>query len=266
MHALSLEPLTIDDAAPMELIAIAAQLGCRYTSFILRPAQRPPVWFDLVTSQALRRDLRWRTDDCDVAAYTVDFLALSPRVRAQDYAPAFECAADLGARCFSVLVSDADEQRRLENFCEACELAQSYGLHMNLEFVAFMAMPSLKDAVRLLQRAAQPNAGVVLDILHFVRSGGVIAELQTLDPKLIGAVQLSDGPKAPPPDQLHEAVSERMLPGQGEFPLREFVAGIPETLPIGVEVPLKSLRERGLSATERARRAVEATREVLARM
>jgi hypothetical protein len=39
-----------------------------------------------------------------------------------------------------------------------------------------MAMPSLKDAVRLLQRAAQPNAGVVLDILHFVRSGGVIAE------------------------------------------------------------------------------------------
>lgn len=64
--------------------------------------------------------------------------------------------------------------------------------------------------------------------------------------------------------QLFEAVSERILPGQGELPLREFVRALPREVPIGVEVPMQSLKQRGIGPLERARLAVEASRRIIA--
>jgi sugar phosphate isomerase/epimerase len=172
---------------------------------------------------------------------------------------------ELGAACVSVLVSDEDKPRRLQRFCEACELANTFGLRLNLEFVAFTALPGLRDAVQLLEAASQPNAGVTLDTLHLVRSHSVAA-LSKLDPELIGAVQLCDGPMTAPEDQLHEALSERLPPGMGEFPLGDLIAVLPNQLPIGVEAPSNALRDQGWSAADRARRAVAATRDVLAQV
>jgi hypothetical protein len=68
----------------------------------------------------------------------------------------------------------------------------------------------------------------------------------------------------PPKEQQHEALYERMIPGSGEFPLRQFVAALPSDIPIGVEVPLRCLAERGVGPFERARLAVEATRRIIA--
>jgi hypothetical protein len=45
--------------------------------------------------------------------------------------------------------------------------------------------------------------------------------------------------------------------------LVEFVKALPSDLPIGVEVPMKSLSDRGIPALERARLALEAARETL---
>jgi hypothetical protein len=67
-----------------------------------------------------------------------------------------------------------------------------------------------------------------------------------------------------PQQQLFEALNERMIPGTGEFPLHEFVAVLPPHLPIGIEVPLKSLKDKGVVPLERARLAVEASRQILA--
>jgi hypothetical protein len=68
----------------------------------------------------------------------------------------------------------------------------------------------------------------------------------------------------PADQQLHEALSERMLPGDGEFPLREFVRALPQGVPIGLEVPMQSLKDKGVGPLERARLAVEASRRVIA--
>ena len=52
-------------------------------------------------------------------------------------------------------------------------------------------------------------------------------------------------------------------PEAGNFPCA-FVAALPSDIPIGVEVPLQSLAERGVGPFERARLAVEATRRIIA--
>ena len=61
---------------------------------------------------------------------------------------------------------------------------------------------------------------------------------------------------------LVSAGTERMLPGTGAFPVKEFLRMVPPGVPIGMEVPLRSLREGGVSALERTRRVLEATREL----
>jgi sugar phosphate isomerase/epimerase len=265
MNPISLEQLTVEEAGPLELVSIAGALGCQHVSLFLRTPERPPQWYPLITDAAFRKELGRRMGDCGVTPYTVEFFPLSPRAPVDTYRPAFECAAELGARRMSVLVSDTDEERRLANFCALCDRAAEFGLGVNVEFVAITQLPSLRDAVRLVTRSNRPNAGIMVDTLHLMRSGGTVAELAATDRRLIGGAQFCDGPLTMAPErQLFEAISERMIPGQGEFPLYDFVRALPPDVPIGVEVPLKSLKDKGVSAMERAQLVVEASRRIIA--
>jgi sugar phosphate isomerase/epimerase len=264
MNPISLEQLTVEEAGPLELVSIAGALSCQHVSLFLRTPERPPQWYPLVTDAGFRKELAQRMADNGVTPYTVEFFPLSPRAQVDTYRPAFECAAELGARRMSVLVSDTDEERRLANFCALCDRAADFGLGVNVEFVAITQLPSLREAVRLVSRADRPNAGIMVDTLHLVRSGSTVAELAAIDPRLIGGAQFSDGPLTMAPDnQLFEAISERKSPGEGEFPLHEFERALPPGVPIGVEVPLKSLKDKGVGPLERARLAVEASRRII---
>jgi hypothetical protein len=55
----------------------------------------------------------------------------------------------------------------------------------------------------------------------------------------------------------------RLVPGSGEFPLRELVRALPPDLPMDVEVPSKDLQVQGIAPVERARLAVKASRDLL---
>jgi sugar phosphate isomerase/epimerase len=82
---------------------------------------------------------------------------------------------------------------------------------------------------------------------------------------LVDFVQLCDGPLAIAEDQRwREAVGERGLPGTGEFPLAALLAALRPGTIIDVEVPQSAARKAGIPALERAGRAVEASRAVLA--
>jgi sugar phosphate isomerase/epimerase len=63
---------------------------------------------------------------------------------------------------------------------------------------------------------------------------------------LYGWVELSDGQWANMPDPVDETVNHRALPGEGEFPIREYVAAVRDAGyegPWGVEVLSQELRE-----------------------
>jgi hypothetical protein len=60
-----------------------------------------------------------------------------------------------------------------------------------------------------------------------------------------------------------EDSADRMVPGEGEFPLREILAVLPPDLVIGLEVPMLSRAEAGEATRERARRCVQGARALL---
>jgi sugar phosphate isomerase/epimerase len=80
---------------------------------------------------------------------------------------------------------------------------------------------------------------------------------------LIGSVQLCDAPLASPPPSaiIDEARGNRLLPGEGELPLRELLAVLPEDVPLSAEVPLA----RETDSLKRASLVLQATERLLRR-
>jgi len=264
MHPLSLEQLTVMDATPPELISIAAALGCQAISLYVEPPGGGIEVYPLIDDTPIRRETVARMADTGVAIHNLEAYLLAPGTRIDAYRKSLEAGATMGARSATALVFDPDKQRGADRFAQLCMLGAEFGLRINAEFFAGSELKSFRDAVALLRRANQPNAGIVIDSLHTVRTGSSLSDVAAADPGLIGNAQICDGPLTMPLDrQMVEAVGERQIPGEGQFPLREFINALPSALMIGVEVPMENLRRRGVPPMERARRAVEATRRLL---
>ena len=81
-------------------------------------------------------------------------------------------------------------------------------------------------------------------------------------------MQFCDVPAAIPPTMdaiLAEARGERLFPGEGGVDLVGLLRAVPRDLPLSLEVPTLTLAKT-VGATERARRALAATKRVLAQL
>jgi sugar phosphate isomerase/epimerase len=157
--------------------------------------------------------------------------------------------------------AEPEEARTLERFCDLCDRAASYGLHVCLEFAIYTGVRTLAHAARVVARSQRPNASVLIDALHFSRSGGVPAHIGSVEPGLLRYAQICDaGPDMPAPTDtqalIREARTGRLLPGEGVLPLKELVAALPAGVPLAVEAPCRATAD--LPAIERARRAYRA--------
>jgi sugar phosphate isomerase/epimerase len=264
MRALSLDHLTAFEMPPPELVSIAAELGCQHVS--LWTQQPMPGSFPLVDRSNLAETKR-RLNDTGVTLRSVECFNLMPDVVVDDFRPALELGAELGGKAaLAINYMDPDESRCADNFARLCALAATFGLGVNVEFIAMGYVRTPADAQRLIERSGATNAAINCDLLHVVRSDSSPADIARLPPSLIGYGQICDGPLQISDDLLViEGMQQRQIPGEGEFPVGEFLAALPPEVIVGVEVPLKKLRDAGVPALERARRAMAGTRAALDR-
>ena len=265
---LALDHLTIVDSDPLQLAKAARDTGCRGICLFLEsmdilPAMPP---FSLVRDLGLRRELSHMLEDGVVEIDIAYPFTLSGKTQLSSLEAQLECAAALGARAVNVLVYDRESARRLETFSDFCELASSYGLAVALEFYPVSAVPSLAAAVSLVRAVGRGRTvGVNVDILHLMRSGGAIREMDAAARAFIVYGQICDGPLACRPEDLgYEASSNRLLPGAGSFDVQAFVDALPQGCPISVEAPQTS-RIASLPRGRRASNAVEAAMRSLRR-
>jgi sugar phosphate isomerase/epimerase len=175
-------------------------------------------------------------------------------------------AAELGARSIvAVNFIEADENRAVEQFATLCGIAGEYGMNVNLEPISMGVTRTVGQAERIVLRSGAANGRVVVDLLHIMRTGSQLGDVSALNPRLIGSAQICDGlADIEPQDLSEEAAYERMVPGEGNFPLVEFLRAIPAEVVLGIEVPLRARRESGMSALDRSRLVVDATRNIQA--
>ena len=123
---------------------------------------------------------------------------------------------------FAADVYPADEI--VGHFAATCDLAARYDVTCDLENLPMWAVRTIRQAWSIVSAASRPNAGIVFDILHYVRSGSTLDMLAEIPGDRIHCVQLNDGPlRLPPGVTLEENCFDRGWPGTGEFPLTEIV-------------------------------------------
>jgi sugar phosphate isomerase/epimerase len=146
-----------------------------------------------------------------------------------------------------------------------CELARPLGLTIDLEFPSWTETPNLAEATRVLRAADQPNAGILVDLLHFARSASSVADLQQLPSTWFHFAHVCDAPAEIPASTeglIHTARFERLFPGEGGIDARGILAALPSGIPYALEIP-HAQRVAQVGAREHARMAISAARDHL---
>jgi len=144
---------------------------------------------------------------------------------------------------------------------EVGDIAAAHGVHLAVEFNSQCdQLNTLAQVRELLARAAHASCGLLLDTYHLGRSGATLRDVEDVTASEIAYVQLSDPPVRTEPGK----VLDRLPPGQGTYPFREFFAIIAAKGYAGFasyEAPNEAAWKRDPS--EVAREAFEAIRAVL---
>jgi sugar phosphate isomerase/epimerase len=263
---LSLSYYTVPELSPTQMVREAAAAGFDFVGARLLNGQpgRDPA--PLMASSAMRRETIACLRDAGMGVLDASGARLRPETDMAAFAPFIDAAAELGARHILASGDDPDEPRLAARFAELCELAGRSGLTVDLEFVPWMSVADLTLAARMVRTVARANFGIAVDALHFDRSRSRLSDLAALPRTWFRYVQLCDAPRAWASDReslIHEAVSERLFPGEGAIDLAGLLRALPSGIPIALEIPTATLA-RTTPAAERLQRAVAATRKLLA--
>jgi sugar phosphate isomerase/epimerase len=257
MPRLSLAQLTIDPVSINGLIAAAAGAGFD----AINPRVRAVA--DKGPSVIPVREMKQRLDDSGLSVLALTSFWITPDTNPEDIESIADAAAAFGAPFIQSVINDEDEGRALSNFSRVCEIVAERGLTLAIEFLGYVAVPSLAATASFIKASGQRNAGVCLDALALARAGETPADVAACDPKLFSYVQICDGPrKSPPRDQLrNEARALRLYPGEGELPIDGLIDALPPDIPVDVEAPVAADAE--LSPELKAKKAADKTRSFL---
>jgi len=239
-------------ADPAAFVDAAATAGWKATGIWHDAAS----WTDHTTTEVRRR-----LDDHGLAAIDMEVVRMgTDRDRGEAL---IDAAAAVGARNVLTVSSFEDPTETADRFAQLCEQASVAGIRVCIEFMRFTTVRTLADALEIVRLADQPNAGILLDLLHVVRSGTTFDEIITADPALFPYAQCCDGPTEPRSWDVRglvtDALDDRSITGEGALPVHEFDQLFAPHVPFSVEVRSKALRDAFPDPVERARHLLNAT-------
>jgi len=153
-------------------------------------------------------------------------------------------AGALGARSLTVIevaglpVRD-DPIAVARGFAAVCARAADVGAVAHIEPFGWSGIPDLSTAWEIVDRAAHPAGGILLDTFHALRGPDRHGLPEHIPVEAILGVQVGGAARHPADDLRREAVSARLLPDSGDLALRALLADLSRRgcrAPWGVEV------------------------------
>lgn len=261
---LSLAHLSVIDAAPLQLAQIGEAAGFDLVDLRLSPATPTDRVYGKSELAELCRVLPLMLEDTGLRIWDVEIIRVHDQTAPGDYLHLMETAAILGAQRMKLVCDSPDHGRCAEIMGRLCDLAAPFGLTLDLEYMVFSGVKSLRSALDLVEATGCSNLAVLVDALHWVRAGDIDA-LKPEQRERLGYVQLCDGPLQGPVSRealIREARTSRLAPGEGEFPLDKLLAAMPPHCVASVEVPLPA----GQDALAHAKRLRQAARTLSERL
>jgi sugar phosphate isomerase/epimerase len=263
-NRLGIENLTLMGMPPVEYVELAAELGCVGVSLGLTSMPFERFGFknvNLYPEWSLIDDLA-PLADTGIAISLGEGFRADPSFDVSEKAEWLDILAELGGHRINAVSIENDRSRTIDQLGKLADMTIERGMQFTIEFAPPNAINSLADAVSVVQAIGGGRAKVLVDSMHFYRSGSKTDELSAVDPALIGYAQLCDAPWEPVDGKpyLMESTFGRSVPGEGEFPLQDWVAALPTGTHIGIEAPALAALLAGLAPRDHAARVVAAAR------
>lgn len=261
----SLACLSANGADPDTAVLAAAQAGCDRISFRLLPGSPTDVPPPLRDAGLLRRTLV-AMRDTGIGPADAEMIRIGADLDLDRFTRFLDRLAEMGARRVLVAGDDADRARISGNYCRLCQRLDRYGLSADLEFMPWTAVATLADAKQIVRAANHRRAAILVDTLHFDRSGSSLDELAAIPRGAMNHVQVCDGPVPCDPGAaglIRVAREPRLMPGRGGIDLAAIGARLPPGIAVSVEVPDRPLAS-GMGLVRVARAALEATGRLFA--
>ena len=259
--------LSVFALSPLQLVDVAADLGCRYISTVVQGQPLVPLGFapySLKDDVGLRKDLLAAMAHRGVTISLGDGFLVLPGAEMRKFSTDLDVLGELGVPWINTVSLDPDLNRTFDQFAALTELAAQRGIQTAVEPVPGLTIADLPTALAAREHVGRPDFRLLIDTMHLVRSGYGAADLAALDPEYIGYAQLCDTTLRPRIDNYsEEAIFERMVPGAGELPLRDIISALPPDIVIELEIPQRSLALAGVSPVDRLRPCVAAARRLL---
>jgi sugar phosphate isomerase/epimerase len=162
----------------------------------------------------------------------------------------FEAAAALPAhhvKVGNIPGTPCELPRLIDAYGELCaDAAKHTDARIVYEFMPFdVNVHDLDTALALVDGADARNGGLAIDTWHMSKLGITPDDLRRVPLSRLAWVELSDGFYESMDDLVDETVNHRQLPGEGEFPIPEYIAACRDVGydgPWGVEVLSEELR------------------------
>ncbi|RFA06992.1 sugar phosphate isomerase [Subtercola boreus] len=146
----------------------------------------------------------------------------------------FDAAATLGAHTLKIgahldAFGSAPVPRSLfiDQLGLLADEAAGHGVRVALEPMPMSSIRTIADGVGVMQELGHPDAGLVVDVWHVARSGTDYETLVDVLPlENIFVVELDDARETVVGTLWEDTINERLLPGDGELRVAEFVAAI----------------------------------------
>ena len=268
----SLAYLTIPGTDPVTQIKIAKEAG--YDSVSLRtismhlPGEPEFNLQDKELFDSVRTALR----EYDMPLMDIELARIRPDLDFDEFRPAFEKSAELGATDVLGSVWSRDRSWYTDAAGKVADMAKEFGLCYNIEFLPWAGVRSLQEDITLVDDLGRDNVFIMVDTLHAGRAGVTADELRRTPSRYFRFMHLCDGPAGKNGDPVLDDIKDelmlftaregRMYPGEGVMDIAGMVSALPG-LPLSIELPnLAEMSVRG--AAGHAARCIETAKAYFA--
>ncbi|MED4128436.1 sugar phosphate isomerase/epimerase family protein [Shouchella miscanthi] len=240
-HPFSLAHLTALECAPPELTYLAAQAGYDFVSIrpIYMGLPNEPN-YDLANNKAMFKETKLALQQTGLSVYDIELARINDDIDPLIYEPAFEVAAELGAKHVLSSIWTDDTELGREKFAQLCDIARPYGLTINLESVPIASVRTLKGAIHVLEDVKRENVGLMIDAHHFHRAHDCVDDIKSIPKEWLHYFHLCDAQKEIPTskeEMTRILREERLYIGEGGLPLKGMLTCLPDDMVFSLEMP-----------------------------
>ena len=239
------------------MIRVAARIGYQAVGLRLIAVTKDSPGYPLMNDAVMLRETRAALADTGLRLQDIELVQITPEIDVAALEPFIAAGAALGARHVLTAPYDSDHARLSDRLGAIADLAKPYGLSAVLEFFPWTTVPDLATVAKIVRAASRPNLGILVDTLHFDRSGSSLSELESIPPEWLPMAHVCDAPAEKPTTVeglLHTARAERLPPGEGGIDIAAIVRRLPLHTQLALEVPMQRLT--GLEGPEAVARRV----------